>query len=75
MQHSVIHQLIVITVKHFSYQEEIIFEAVAVVAQSAHKIMIQAVGNIQTKTVDIPVIYPEGNAVQKILNYFFIAQI
>ena len=75
MQHGVIDKLVVISVKHFSHQEKIFFQAVAVAAQSPDKIMIQAIGNIQAKSVNVPFFYPQINAFQKVLNDFFISEV
>ena len=75
MQHSVVDKLVIISVKHFSHQEEIFLQAVAVAAQSPNKVMIQAICNIQTKPVNVPFFDPEINAFQKILDDFFVSEV
>ena len=75
VQHLIVHHLVVIAVKHLSQQIELRFQTVRKRPEPSHKIVIQTVRHIQTKTVDVKFLHPAFHAVQNVVDHIPVAQV
>ena len=59
VQHALMHQPVIIAMKHFPYQKEILFQTVRKASQPPDKILLQTVCHIQAQAVDLKFFYPD----------------
>ena len=58
VKHFGIHPAVVIAVECFAHQPEIVFQPLAMTVQFLQKIKVEAVRNIEAKSVNVELLYP-----------------
>ena len=75
VEHLVVHALVIVPVEHLPQEEKLRLQAVAEAPQPAQKVQVQTVGHVQAQAVNIELLYPAPDAMQKIFHHFRISQV
>ena len=75
MEHAVIDILIIIAMYHFSHQEEILRDPVAVLSQPVQKTPIQTISHIETEAVNVKLTLPKIHCFKDMLHHSFVLKV
>ena len=70
VEHGIIHQAVVVPVKHFPQKVKLRFQLLGEAAEPAQEILVQAVRHIQAQPVNIKLVHPIFHRVQQMVHHF-----